>query len=167
MKKSFISIIAVAVIAVLAFFTYNTVFASKSAPQVTFNSIDGKTFKTDDLKGHVTMVKFWATDCVTCMKQMPDTVAHHEKYKAQGFETVAVAMKHDSIDAIQRLIDERGYQFTIVHDVDGAIAKAFGEVRFTPVAFLFDRKGQLVRSYIGDYDTNLFIEDLERTLAQS
>lgn len=167
MKKRFISLIAVAVIGILAFFTYNTVFASKSAPQVTFNSIDGRTFETDDLKGRVTMVKFWATDCVTCMKQMPDTIAHYDKYKDQGYETIAVAMKHDKVEAIQRLIDDRGYKFTIVHDADGSIAKAFGDVRFTPVAFLFDRKGQLVKSYIGDYDTNLFIGDLERTLAQS
>ncbi|NLA50728.1 MAG: TlpA family protein disulfide reductase [Alcaligenaceae bacterium] len=167
MKKSFISIIAVAAIAILAFFTYNSLFTSKAAPQVTFNSIDGRTFETDDLRGKVTMVKFWATDCVTCMKQMPDTVAHHEQYQPQGFETIAVAMKHDKVDAIQRLIDDRGYKFTIVHDADGSIAEAFGEVRFTPVAFLYDRNGKLVKSYIGDYDTDLFIADLERALAQS
>lgn len=167
MKKKFIPIIAVAVIAALGFFTYNTVFSSKSAPQVTFNSIDGRQFQTSDLLGKVTMFKFWATDCVTCMRQMPDTVAHYAKYKDQGYDTVAVAMKHDRVDAIQRLIDERGYEFTIVHDADGAIAEAFGEVRFTPVAFLVDRKGQIIKSYIGDYDTSLFIEDLEKALAQS
>lgn len=167
MKKRFITIIAVVAIAILAFFTYDTVFTSKSAPQVSFNSIDGRSFETSDLKGKVTMVKFWATDCVTCMKQMPDTIAHYDKYKDQGYETVAVAMKYDKVDAIQRLIDERGYKFTIVHDADGSIAKAFGDIRFTPVAFLVDRKGQIVKSYIGDYDTNLFIDDLERTLAQS
>lgn len=167
MKKSFILIIAVSIISVLAYFGYNTVFASKAAPQVTFNSLDGRTFVTDDLKGKVTMVKFWATDCVTCMKQMPNTIAYYEKYKDQGYDTVAVAMKHDSVDAIQRLIDERGYGFTVVHDADGAIAEAFSNVRFTPVAFLLDRKAQIVKTYIGDYDSKLYIEDLEKVLAQN
>lgn len=167
MKKSFIILIAVAVIAILGAVTYNTVFSGKAAPEVTFNSIDGRQFATHDLQGKVTMYKFWATDCVTCMRQMPDTVAHYAKYKDQGYETVAVAMKHDSVDAINRLVQERGYEFTIVHDKDGSIAKAFGDVRFTPVAFLVDRKGKIIKSFIGNYDKNLFVEELEKALAQS
>ncbi|MDO5666918.1 MAG: TlpA disulfide reductase family protein [Alcaligenaceae bacterium] len=167
MKKSFIIIIAVAVLAILGAFTYNTVIASKAAPEVTFNAMDGRSFQTQDLKGKVTMYKFWATDCVTCMRQMPDTIEHYAKYKDQGYETVAVAMKHDSTDAINRLIQERGYEFTIVHDADGSIAKAFGDVRFTPIAFLVDRKGKIIKSFIGNYDKNLFVEELEKALAQS
>lgn len=167
MKKSFIIIIAIAFITILGAFAYNTAIVSKSVPEVAFNTIDGRNFNTRDLQGKVTMYKFWATDCVTCMRQMPDTIEHYAKYKDQGYETVAVAMKHDSIEAINRLIKERGYEFTIVHDDDGSIAKAFGDVRFTPVAFLVDRKGKIIKSFIGNYDKNLFVEELEKALAQS
>ena len=54
-----------------------------------------------------------------------------------------------------------------LHDSDGSIAKAFGDVRFTPIAFLVDRKGKIIKSFIGDYDQRLFIEELERALAHS
>lgn len=167
MKKNFVLLIVVAVIAILGAVVYNTVFSSKTVPEVTLHSIDGRQFTTHDLQGKVTMYKFWATDCVTCMRQMPDTVAHYAKYKDQGYETVAVAMKHDSVAAINRLVQERGYEFTIVHDADGSIAKAFGDVRFTPVAFLVDRKGKVIKSFIGNYDKNQFIEALEKALAHS
>lgn len=167
MKKPLIYLIATIVIAVLAIFTYNNVFASKPAPQVALQTLDGRSFNTHDLKGKVVMYKFWATDCVTCIKQMPNTVAYYEKYKDQGYETIAVAMKHDKVDAIQRLVDERGYPFTIVYDHDGAIAKAFNDVRFTPIVFLVDRQGNIVKSYIGDYDSDLYIQDLEKVLQQS
>lgn len=167
MKKRLTIIIAAVFIAILGAFVYNTVIVSKSAPEVTFNTMDGRQFTTHELQGKVTMVKFWATDCITCMRQMPDTVAYYDKYKQQGYETVAVAMKHDKTDAINRLIQERGYEFAIVHDADGSIAKAFGDVRFTPVAFLVDRKGKIIKSFIGDYDKKLFVEELEKALAQS
>lgn len=167
MKKGFIIFIAAVVIAFVGLFTYNTVIASKSAPEVNYTTLDGRNFTTQDLQGKVTMVKFWATDCVTCMRQMPDTMANYAKYKDQGYETVAVAMKHDKTEAINRLIQERGYDFPIVHDSDGSIAKAFGDVRFTPIAFLVDRKGKIIKSFIGDYDQRLFIEELERALAHS
>ena len=62
---------------------------------VTFTSLKGERVSTSDLRGHVVLVNFWATDCPTCVKEMPSMVKTYNKYHKQGFELVAVAMRHD------------------------------------------------------------------------
>ena len=47
------------------------------------------------LVGKVTLVNFWATTCISCVKEMPALVDTHQKFKDRGFETVAVAMSYD------------------------------------------------------------------------
>ncbi|CAM5203655.1 TlpA family protein disulfide reductase [Oligella ureolytica] len=74
-------------------------------------------------------------------------------------------MKHDKVDAIQRLIDARGYKFSIVHDADGSTAEAFCELRFKPVALPLDCNAQLLKIYTGDYDTYEFSDDLPKYLS--
>ena len=38
-----------------------------AAPASTFVLLDGSKKTTEDLKGKVTLVNFWATSCVTCV----------------------------------------------------------------------------------------------------
>lgn len=141
--------------------------SSKAAPNVTFTSLDGRQFQTADLKGKVVLVKFWATSCVTCVAQMPDTIKYYDTYRDRGYETVAVAMSYDPPNFVKNYTADKKLPFTVALDTDGSAAKAFDDVKFTPVAFLLDRRGNIVKRYIGNYDQKDFIKTLETTLAQN
>ena len=65
------------------------------APEVTFSTLSGKQLALSELRGKVVLVKFWATNCVSCVAQMPDNIENYNKYREQGFELVAVAMQYD------------------------------------------------------------------------
>jgi thiol-disulfide isomerase/thioredoxin len=41
------------------------------APPSTFVLLDGSQVRTADLKGKVTLVNFWATTCVSCVRPWP------------------------------------------------------------------------------------------------
>lgn len=138
----------------------------ESFPDVQYQTLEGQQFFTHDLKGKVVLVKFWATTCVTCVKQMPDTVHTYNTYKDKGYDTIAVAMSYDDPKAIAQFRDSHQLPFTIAYDKTGEIAKAVGGVRFTPVAFLLDRQSNIVKQFIGDYNKQEFIQTLEKTLAQ-
>lgn len=162
MNKLILLITAVAVIAAGIFFTLN----KEAPPNISYQTIDGKTITTNDLKGQVVLVKFWATTCFICIRQMPDTADYFEKYKHQGYNTIAVAVQYDDLDAIKHFAKEHPLPFPIAYDASGEIAKQFGGIRFTPVGFLLDREGNIVKRYIGAYDKKEFIQTLEKTLAQ-
>lgn len=52
--------------------------AASAAPNTTFVLLDGSSKTTNDLKGRVTLVNFWATSCAACVAQMPKIVATHD-----------------------------------------------------------------------------------------
>ena len=86
------------------------------APDVTFVSLRGDRVATADLRGKVVLVNFWATDCPTCVKEMPDVVATYEKFRGRGFETVAVAMRHDPPNYVLNYVAKNKLPFTVSLD---------------------------------------------------
>lgn len=138
---------------------------AKEAPEVTFSTLTGQQIKTSDLRGKVVLVKFWATSCVTCVAQMPSNIENYNKYKDKGFDVVAVAMQYDPANYVVNFVETRGLPFTVALDSRGTVAKAFGDVKLTPTAFLIGRNGQIIKRYVGDYDKNEFRATLEKALA--
>jgi len=136
-----------------------------AAPKLTYTTLANETVTPDDLRGQVVLVKFWATSCTTCIKQMPDTVAHYQTYRDRGFDTIAVAMQYDPANYVINFTEQRQLPFKVVVDGNGEIARAFGDVMLTPTAFLIDRQGRIVKRYLGDYDKTEFIATLEKALA--
>src|SRR3982751_5585157 len=80
---------------VLGFAGYSALFTTHPAPAVTFTSLQGEKIPTADLRGRVVLVNFWATDCPACMKEMPRMVTTYNRFQNQGFQFIAVAMRHD------------------------------------------------------------------------
>lgn len=135
-----------------------------TAPNVSFQDLKGGRHELNDFKDKVVLVKFWTTDCTTCIAQMPDNIAYQEEYGPQGFDVIAIALKHDPIEYVRNFTESRELPFIVASDSDGEIAKAFGDVRMTPTAFLIDKKGRILKRYLGLYDTAAFKETVEKAL---
>jgi peroxiredoxin len=97
------------------------------------------------------------------MHEMPQIVATHEKFKDRGFDTLAVAMSYDPPAYVSNYAQSRQLPFGVAIDNTGSIAKAFGDVRLTPTTFLIDKRGGIVKKYVGEPDfaaLHGLIEDL-------
>ncbi|MDF6936594.1 redoxin family protein, partial [Escherichia coli] len=88
--------VIVLVLAVAGWFGWRAFSPSQQVPAATFTLLDGQKLSTQDLKGKVYLVNFWATSCTTCIKEMPNMVQTYNKYKGEGLEYVAVAMSYDA-----------------------------------------------------------------------
>ncbi|MGZ4970290.1 MAG: TlpA disulfide reductase family protein, partial [Methylobacter sp.] len=66
-----------------------------SAPDVTFTTLTGQKIVLKDLRGKPTIVTFWATDCPSCIEEIPDLIDLYSQYHASGLEMIAVAMYYD------------------------------------------------------------------------
>jgi peroxiredoxin len=141
--------------------------SSQVAPQSTFVLLDGSKTSTADFIGKVTLVNFWATSCVTCVAEMPELIATHEKYAPQGFDTVAVAMSYDPPSYVVNFTETRQLPFKVAIDNTGNVAKAWGDVQLTPTTYLVNKRGQIVKQYVGNPDFVALHKLIEKLLAQT
>jgi len=137
-----------------------------AAPEATFTTIEGQTLATADLRGKVVLVNFWATDCIPCMREMPRIVQTYNKYRARGFETVAVAMSYDPPNRVLDYARKNALPFKVALDLSGELARRFGDVQFTPTTFVIDRRGNIVKRYLGEPDFAALHALLESKLAE-
>jgi thiol-disulfide isomerase/thioredoxin len=137
------------------------------APTVSYTLLDGSKHSTSELKGKVTLVNFWATSCTTCMKEMPELVETHKKYAPKGYETLSVAMKYDPPAYVANYASTRQLPFKVAIDNTGEIAKQFGDVQLTPTTFVVNKKGEIVKHYIGEPDFPQLHALIEKLLAES
>jgi peroxiredoxin len=122
------------------------------APDVRFATLDGQWFSTADLRGKVVLVTFWGTYCGPCLKEMPRIIEAHRKFSPRGYETVAVAVRHDEEAKVAAFARERALPFKVVFDASGDIAREFGKVRLTPTVFVLDGNGRVLMKAAGAID---------------
>lgn len=137
-----------------------------AAPQSTFVLLDGSQKTTADLKGKVTLVNFWATSCTTCVAEMPEIISTYQKYQGKGFDTLAVAMSYDPPSYVVNFVESRKLPFQVALDNTGSVAKAWGDVQLTPTTFIVNKRGEIVKSYIGAPDFEQLHKLIEKLLAQ-
>jgi len=135
-------------LAVLAFSLLN----KPVAPEMTFTTIKGEKISLASLKGKVVLVSFWATDCRSCNKEMPDLVNTYNAYKAKGFEVIAVAMPYDPPAQVLNYVTQKNLPFPVMHDGFSEASQAFGGINATPTAFLFDKQGKRLDRTVGILD---------------
>ena len=140
---------------------------AQAAPESTFVLLDGSTKTTADMKGKVTLVNFWATSCVTCVAEMPKITSTYNKYKSQGYDTLAVAMRYDPPSYVVNYVETRQLPFKVAIDNTGAVAKAWGDVQLTPTTFLVNKRGQIVKQFVGEPDFAALHQLIEKLLAET
>jgi peroxiredoxin len=155
---------AAAVLATGAALYFGT--ASQSVPASTFVLLDGTAKTEASLRGKVTLVNFWATSCVTCVAEMPKIAATHEKYRARGYDTLAVAMSYDPPAYVVNYAQTRKLPFNVALDNTGAVAKAWGDVQLTPTTFLVNKRGEIVKRYVGEPNFADLHQLIEKLLAE-
>lgn len=141
--------------------------SSEPAPPSTFVLLDGSKSTTADLKGKVTLVNFWATTCVSCVKEMPQLAATYDKFKSRGFETVAVAMSYDPPSYVVSFAQSRQLPFMVAIDNTGEVARAWGDIKITPTTFIVNKNGQIVKRYIGEPDFDALHQLLDKLLNET
>lgn len=149
-----------------AYFSLDSVGVRQAAPVVAYTLLDGTPSSTDALRGKVVLVNFWATTCAVCVHEMPQIVATYNKFSARGFETLAVAMSYDPPAAVAHFAQSRKLPFGVVIDNTGAVARSYGDVRLTPTTLLINKRGEIVKRYVGEPDFAALHRLVETLLAE-
>lgn len=108
------------------------------------NLVSGEHVTLDQYKGKKPVyLKFWATWCQPCLKQMPHFEHVHKEY-GDKIEVIGINLGlNDDFNAVNKTIDEFQLTMPIAIDKNGDLAQKFRLIG-TPYHLLFDRNMNLI-----------------------
>lgn len=130
-------------------------------------SIQGEKLSLAEMRGKVVLINFWATDCAVCLKKMPAMAELYRGLQATPFEAVFVSMPHDRPDHVLAYARRNALPFKVALDVQGEIVRAFGDVSVTPMTFIVDKRGRIVRRIVGEPDFGALREFIQARIAEA
>ena len=139
-------------VCLLAVFALRGLDAPEVFPPISISTIDGRRFDPAVIEGRPVLVTFWSTTCLVCLKEMPDLESLYRRLSPRGFEIIAVSMPWDPPDEVVRLARARALPYPVALDVNGTIARAFGDVSSTPTHVLIDPDGKVAFHRTGELD---------------
>ncbi|MBD3251435.1 redoxin domain-containing protein [Candidatus Uhrbacteria bacterium] len=118
-----------------------------------WNTPNNEPLTREDLKGKVTMIKFWTYSCINCIRTYPYVKSWHENYADDGFVLVGVHTPEFDFERkpenVEREIRENDFQFPVALDPSYQTWRNY-ENRFWPATYLFDAEGRLRYTHFGE-----------------
>lgn len=123
--------------------------------------------RTEDLKGFVVLVHFWAVSCVICKEALPQIYSWIDRYGPNGLKVIAVHMPRQEsdtdINAVEDDISSHKIEHPCVVDNWHSITDSF-ENKFVPSYYIFDRNLKLRHFQAGEQAIKMVGPVLERLL---
>lgn len=122
----------------------------KTSPDINLVTIDGEQLQLASLRGNPLLVVFWATTCPGCIREVPHLIDLHDELSPRGLEIIAIAMAYDPPNRVLAMRNTRNIPYHVALDIQSEAARAFGDVRLTPTAFLIAPDGRIVQRKTGE-----------------
>ena len=118
-----------------------------------------------DYKGKVVVLDFYATWCEPCRAETPRLV-QLQKQNQEGLQVVGLNVGGaEDRDQVPAYAKEFGIQYPLAFPDDEFADSFLGDNQNIPQAFVFDRKGNLVKRFVGYSDSSG--AELERVVKAS
>jgi thiol-disulfide isomerase/thioredoxin len=127
------------------------------------NVVDGAVVQSEDFKGKVVLVNFWATWCPPCRKEIPSLMKLQDKYGDKGFSVLGISMDEGGRKNVKKFVDKLEVNYPIIIG-SSKHARAFGGVIGIPVTFLVDREGTIVKRLDGYVTEKVLERELTKIL---
>lgn len=111
-------------------------------PAVDLLSNDGSAIATADLLGQPLIVNYWYSTCAPCKKELPAFAAVHAEF-GDRIRFVGVN-PFDTPEVNESFARDRGVQYELLRDPDGAFTAAVG-IANAPVTLFVAADGSIVR----------------------
>ena len=135
----------------------------KPLPDLSLATVSGGRWSLHKRRGQVVLLNFWATWCAPCRTEVPYLVRLSNKYKATGLEVVGVTIDSENTEQINSFIKEFKVDYPVLLTVLGS---ALSQQKAVPMSLLVDKKGVLVKKYVGAIKGDVFEKDIKTLLSR-
>lgn len=137
---------------------------AQTTPAVEFEAraLDGRVIRSQNLRGKVVVVNFWATWCSPCRAEIPDLSNLQRKYE-RHLQVIGISEDTIPIDGVRRFAEALRVSYPIAMATP-ALHRVFGEIDGMPMTVVIDREGRIVERFVGQLELRTF-EPAIRALA--
>jgi thiol-disulfide isomerase/thioredoxin len=116
-------------------------------PGLTLTTLDGRTLNSEDWRGKVTLINFWATWCPPCRQEIPDLIKLQDKYRDQLL-IIGVSSDTGPTELVAKFAADYKMNYPIVMETE-EIRRAFPGVYALPTSFFVDGDLKMVKKHVG------------------
>jgi peroxiredoxin len=125
----------------------NVVEPARTAPAVALEDYQGNPITTQDQRGKVILMNFWATWCPPCIHEMPFMEQLFLSLQGRPFSLWALNVQETRED-VAAFLQSRGFHFPVLLDAEGQAVRSY-RVKGLPSTYLIDCAGKLIGSITG------------------
>jgi thiol-disulfide isomerase/thioredoxin len=130
------------------------------APAFALKDLRGRSVRSDDLKGKVLVINFWATWCVPCLAEMPYLVKLQKEYGPRGLQIVGITFPPTDRAKARRMVKRLKVNYTILFGSDKT-ASDYDAGEVLPTTVIVDREGRIRARILGILEPEEFDEKVK------
>src|SRR5215813_898428 len=120
------------------------------APDVEFQTLEGKPFRLSEARGNVVMLNFWATYCIPRREEIPALNSLQHDWGGKGLKVFGANLidDADAVNSYQKSV--RRFEYEVLLGSDAA-KSTFSQAQL-PTTYIIDREGRIREKIIGARD---------------
>jgi thiol-disulfide isomerase/thioredoxin len=127
------------------------------------SAVDGEDISSDDFKGKVLLVTFFATWCPPCRQEIPSLIRLQKDLSAKGFSVLGLSLDEGGSEIVNELVENDNINYPVLM-ADSEVVSGFGGVTGIPTSFLVSHEGKMIRTYAGYVPHELLKQDIEEIM---
>ena len=118
------------------------------APPFELSAFPDGVLNSDELRGKVVVVDFWATWCQPCIAEIPHLNALHNEQDPDEFAVIGITIESGAYDDIQAELGRFGIEYPVVMG-DEAVVDGFGGILGFPTKFVVAPDWTIYKRHFG------------------
>ena len=130
---------------------------ARPAGDFTLARLDGSLLTSDELKGDIVILDFWATWCSPCLTEIPNYNALHRDYEDRGVHLLGVTLQSGSEEAVREFVsnsirvgsEEYRLEYPVLMGSNAMEGAPYGPIFGFPTTYLVGPDWQIRKRWIG------------------